>query len=478
MGELLMVERETFECSSFAIFDAIGSGALPGWRLAGDSLLRVGTPITLPLKLPRTMGGRQIEVVGRVAQVVPGRKLVVVYQSPWRGSVSIYAKPMGVDKCQVKIVAQLDDQAVAWLMHAGGWMENAGHSSKSRKLGLLVSNSGPANIFAAASENLARLAVEELNSIDGFGAQNVELHVGDDGTDPLIGAAELIRLVRIGCRVVLTNVTSATFLRLRPIARKLGVLLIYTPVNEGGSDGPEVFRLGERPISQLRNNVPMLMRITGGKNWYLTGNDYSWPRTTNRCAHRVIGRRGGYVVGERYEPLGSRDFASLLESIEGSRAELIVSTFVGADSVAFERQFFEAGLRSHSQTLALALDESTQEHIGATASTGVWSSFGYFQALDTQVNIEFLARYRARFGNDAPPVSSISESIYEAVHIYADAIRRVGSDEAMLVKRQLCSGASYSGPRGVVHVGAAGIAQPMYLGRADGRGIGIVDVAI
>lgn len=470
-----MVEQEAFDCSAGAVFDAIASGGLPGWQLAGDASLRVGAPITLPVTLPRTLGGRTIEVVGRVDRVVPGRKVVVSYHLPWRGSVSICAEPTGPNRCRVRVTARVEDGTLAWLRTSAGCPGDREAARGQHALGLLVSSSGPANIFAAASENLARMAVDEINAVKGFGGRTAALHVGDDGTNPSMGAAELVRLSRLGCRVVITNVTSATFRRLRPIARRLGMLLIYTPVNEGGSSGPEVFRLGERPGGQLRGAIPRLMRLTDAKNWYLVGNDYSWPRATQRHARAAIERQGGRVVGEQYEPLGSRNFSAVLESIEASRAELVISTFVGADEVAFEEQFYRAGLRGRTQTLALAMDESTRDHIGTAASRGVWTSFGYFQSLDTSANRDFLARYRSRFGERALPPSSISESVYDAVHIYATAMRAAGSEDVSAIKKQLDAGTSFSGPRGVVRASARGLKQAMFLARGDAHGIQVVD---
>ena len=44
---------------------------------------------------------------------------------------------------------------------------------------------------------------------------------------------------------------------------------------------------------------------------------------------------------------------------------------------------------------------------------------GYFEQLPDAANAAFLRRYRRTFGAFAPPVSSISESVYEAVHLYA-----------------------------------------------------------
>lgn len=475
MGELLLVEQDTLDGPAGAVFSAIETGAVPGWELTDGARLAVGVPVRMPVTLPASLGGRRVELLGRVATLVPSRQLVIEYHLPWRGSVMITASPVGPDQCRVRMTVQVDESALDWLDRARGGLGGlGGRSAPDRhRIGLLVSASGAAAVFAAASENVARLAVEELNADGGVGRRPIELVVGDDATDPRMGAAELGRLAMLGCRTVITNVTSATFEVLRPLAERLGVLLIYTPVNEGGPPLPGVLHLGERPVGQLQGTVPRLMRQAGGRRWFLAGNDYCWPRATNQQAQRIITRRGGVVVGERYERLGSRDFTPLLEAISRSGAELIVSTFVGADEAAFERQFFQAGLRDRCQTLALALEESTRDHIGSGPAQGIWSSFGYFEDLPTPENQEFLSRYRARFGAAAPPVSSMSESVYDALHLYAGAVRATGTDGGPLPADSLI-GRRFTGPRGPVRVGVSGLEQAMHVARAERGGFALL----
>jgi len=86
------------------------------------------------------------------------------------------------------------------------------------------------------------------------------------------------------------------------------------------------------------------------------------------------------------------------------------------------------------------LDESTRERIGDAAAAGLWTAFGYFQQLPTAENRAFLARYRDAFGPWAPPVSTLSESTYSAVHLYGAAARQAREDDpgqvtAALIRR-------------------------------------------
>ncbi len=182
-------------------------------------------------------------------------------------------------------------------------------------LGLLTNKSGPGSVFAAATEDLATMAVDEVNADGGIRGHPLRLVVGDGTTDPAVGAAEAWWLVRAAV-------------------------------------GP-------------------MMRAAGGHRWYLAG---------------------------------------------------------------------------------------------------MWGVAGYFEQLPGEANTSFLHRYRTAFGRFAPPVSSISESAYEAVYLYASAARRAGGDEPRAVARELRSSRSEF-PRGPVTItGPETVRQDLFLAEATAGG--------
>jgi urea transport system substrate-binding protein len=178
-------------------------------------------------------------------------------------------------------------------------------------------------------------------------------------------------------------------------------------------------------------------------------------------------------VGEALAPLGTRDFTPIVDAVLASGADVVLSSFVGADLVAFERQCHAMGVRDRARTLALALDEPTRERIGDAAGAGMWGVSGYFEQLPDAANTAFVRRYRAAFGSFAPPVSSISESAYEAMHLYAAAARRAGEDEPRMVARELRA-SRRDFPRGTVTVlGPETVSQQLYLAEATSGGFAI-----
>lgn len=478
MGNVALADDQVIDATPEEVFDLFGCSREVGWLFGAIcEEVRPGSAIRLLLPMGERFGGELLEGTGRIVAVERNRRIVLRQETPWPSTITCTIRPLGDRRSHVRVIAEIPEDALGWLLRRGGSDGNEPPDPHSWPVGLLVSQSGLGNVYAGATVDLARLAIDEINADGRVAGRYLCLEVGDDRTDARHGAAELQRLIeRRKCRVVITNVMSSTFSAIAEIAEQAGVLLVHAPLNEGGHCGRGLFRFGERPSSQLRGSIRKLMRSTGARRWYLAGNDYCWPKATNRTARRIIERSGGSVVGTRYEALGGRKFEPLLQDIERSGADFVVSTFIGGDEAEFERQSYRYGLRGRCQTLALGLDENTRQHIGDAASAGLWSPFGYFEQLPTASNREFLERYRAHAGAWAPPVSSFSESVYEAVHLCASAARRARSWDPVALG-QAMQGIEFDGPRGRVSVrDPSMVDQAMYLARAvTGAGLVVQD---
>lgn len=466
MSGLTLTAQEYVAAPPYAVFALFGSGAGAGWVF--DALcdqLKEGAAVTLMAPLD----GRDsppVEILGRIGRVVRPKRIEIVHDQPWRGrTVLRFAAQRG--GTQVRLQAELDSGGLEWLMRRRGHVVRS-RATGNPRLGLLTSKSGPGNLFAAASDNMATLAVEEVNAEGGLRRRPVELLVGDDGTDPATGAAEAHRLVGSGCRTILVATTSATFFAVSDALSGADVLLIQTVMNEGGATGPQRIQLGERPEGQLLAAGRPMMRTAGGRRWFLAGNAYCWPRSVHAAARSTLPTLGGRLVGERLEALGTLDFAPVIEAIAHSGADIVLSTFVGADAAAFQRQSYAYGLHEHCLTLAPALDESTIARIGPHATSGVHTVSGYVETLDTDRNDELVRRYRARFGRWAPPLSTLSESVFEAVHIWWQAAVLARGDAPGAVARAM-RGRRVELPRGTVTLDDDSQAiQQLYLSEAVG----------
>ena len=341
------------------------------------------------------------------------------------------------------------------------------------KLGFLIPKSGPAGIFGPSSEACTTLAIEQINAEGGILGRKVEAFFGDAGgtpSDTVQAAQRLWR--RDGVEALIGQHDSAS--REAVAAMLRGQLTyVYTPVNEGSYCHTNTYSLGETPQQQLAPVIPWLAEQRNVSKWYLIGNDYVWPRGTNAAAKNYITEAGGEVVGEEYHPFTVDNFDTSLTRIKESGADAVLITLVGGASVTFNRAFASFGLDKQAIRLGTLIEENTLAGIGAENSADVYSTAGYFDAIDTPAATAFKTAYVERFGADAPVLNTLGEGCYEAVMALRAMFSAAGSTDTTAVAAA-AEGVSYSSPRGTTTLSQGFAASDIYLAKADGNAFKIV----
>ncbi len=422
MGKLVLNNEVRLAVAPGEAFMRFGTGdPADGWLFGSETAsVRAGSLVRLTIPLGGLPG---LEGTARISEVVPFRRIDLINESPWLGRVACLFTPDRGGGTRVTVRVTLDDAEIERL---GAELGLVGRppADGAIAVGLLMSLSGASGILGRSTCNCAELAVDEINEQGGVLGRPVHLMIADDATDATVGRVAMRRLLRTeGLSAVVGMHSSATFTATAPLAVAAGVPYLYAPASEPQRRHPLLVRFGETPLDQMHLALPRLAAETGGQSWYLAGNDYSWPRAIGDTARAIVGRIGGTVAGESYVPVGSGCFEPVLEEIQRTGADHVISSFIGHDQVRFERVFSRHGLRSATRTFAPLLDDAVVEHLGEDA-TGIWNVLGYFQGLDTPRNRQFLERYARRFGVCSPPVSAAAEGVYEAVHSWALACRR------------------------------------------------------
>ena len=350
--------------------------------------------------------------------------------------------------------------------------EPAAPAGEPVRIGILFSNSGPAGIFGPPTANIAELIEEDINAAGGINGRPVETVLADDATDPSVGRQAMEQLIDSdNVDVVLGTHSSATREAAKPLAEDANVLYIYAALYEGGECSPVMFNTGEVPSQQLAPVIPWMMDQTGGRTWFLLGNDYVWPRRSFELARQYIEAAGGEVVGEEFVPLGTQDFSSVAQQIAGSGADLIFPALVGGDAIAFETQAVDFGIGQDAiPRLANIYEENVLGAMGPAVTAGMRVTMGYFKEVDNATNSEFVRRYYDRFGAAAPPHATFSSHIYDAALLYAAAANAAGSTDTAAVAAAL-EGLSLSTPSGDIAItGSRHLAQPIYVAEIQSDG--------
>ena len=340
-------------------------------------------------------------------------------------------------------------------------------------IALCIPLQGTAGIWGPSSLASAELAVAELNREAGVGGRLFRLlavNASDDATEI---EATLTGLVQAGdVDAIIGMHTSAVR---RRVLRAVGgqVPIVYTPLYEGGESTAGVFAIGETAARQLQPAISWLGAQKRTRRWFAVGNDYVWPHISHRLARRYIAEAGATLVGETYIPFGTTDFSAVLDTVRQSRADAVLVSLIGQDSIEFCRAFGRANLHRDMLRLSCAFGENELLAIGPENAEDLYVASGYFATLDTDANGAFKERYYAQFGPRAPTLNTFGQSTYEGMHFLA-----------ALLNGDLCSKGgrgnlgdvplTYRSAREALYAGAGITHMPIYLARAEGNGFQVI----
>jgi urea transport system substrate-binding protein len=185
---------------------------------------------------------------------------------------------------------------------------------------------------------------------------------------------------------------------------------------------------------------------------FCIGSNYVWTWETNRVLREIAISAGGRVLAERLLELGDTSVDHIVREIIERKPPVVFNTLVGQSSYVFMRALHRATARAGLviPVLSCSLCEPELELIGSEASAGCITSSAYFEAIARPENRAFVARWKARYGQDSHP-SVDGQSTYVCVMLLARAIRRAGTADVNAVRRAAANH-RYDAPQGPVWV--------------------------
>jgi len=322
------------------------------------------------------------------------------------------------------------------------------------KVGVLFSTSGVTGAIGASQRLGTELAIAEINEAGGIDGRELVAVCHDPRSNPARYAQLAEQLVaQDGVNVIFGCYMSSSRIAVIPVVERWNRLLFYPTLYEGFEYSRNVIYTGAAP-NQNSMQLADYMTTHHGPRVYLVGSDYIYPYESNRImADLVLQRPGGARVGERYVRLGATeaDFRVVIDEIRATQPDFIFSTVVGDATAAFYRAYAEAGFDPARMPIAsLTTSEAEARQMGADVARGHYTAAPYFQSLDTPANQRALASLRRHHGADVT-ANLCWEAAYFQVHMYADALRRAGSDQIDALLPALL-GSSFEAPQGTVRI--------------------------
>ncbi|MEE3716650.1 urea ABC transporter substrate-binding protein [Tumidithrix elongata RA019] len=322
-------------------------------------------------------------------------------------------------------------------------------SGGSIKVGILHSLSGTMAISEKSVVDAENLAIEEINKAGGVLGKQIVAVQEDGASDWPTFAEKATKLIDQDKVVTVFGCwTSASRKAVLPVFESKKHQLWYPVQYEGQECSLNVFYTGAAPNQQIEPSVEWLLK-NKGKEFFLVGSDYVFPRTANTIIKAQLEALGGKVVGEDYLPLGSTEVTPIITKIKQAlpNGGVIYNTMNGDTNVAFFKQLQGAGLTPDKYpSMSVSIAEEEIKAIGKEFLKGHYAAWNYFQTVDSPASKKFVEAFKAKYGADRV-VNDPMECAYVMVYLWKQAVEKAKTTDIEAV-RAAAYGQTFDAPGG------------------------------
>jgi urea transport system substrate-binding protein len=290
------------------------------------------------------------------------------------------------------------------------------------RVGILHSLSGTMAISETSVVDAEKLAIKEINAAGGVLGKQIEPIIEDGASDWPTFAEKATKLIDVDkVATVFGCWTSASRKAVLPVFESKQHLLWYPVQYEGQECSKNIFYTGAAPNQQIEPSVEWLLK-NKGKEFFLVGSDYVFPRTANTIIKAQLEALGGKVVGEDYLPLGNTEVTPIISKIRAAlpNGGVIYNSLNGDSNVAFFKQLKGAGLGpDRYPSMSVSIAEEEVQAIGPEFLEGHFAAWNYFMTVDTPANKKFVEAFKAEYGQKPRHQRPDGSRLHHGLHLEA-----------------------------------------------------------
>ncbi len=330
--------------------------------------------------------------------------------------------------------------AVAAMAFGGG---SAAQAQGDIKVGLTTDLTGMAAAFTRSTVNGVEMAIADINAEGGLLGRKVTVLVRDSQLKPDLGTTHTRDLItRENVDILVGPNSSAVGLTVSAVARQYQKPVIMTTPNTPRLPmelfHPHFFTIVPSGLMEARAMAEVIGPL--GKRFAFIGGDYEASHQGLKYFKDRLATVNpeAQFVAEAWPKLGEPDYSSYITKLMSARPDVVFSYLWGADLVGFVKQAKPYGLFDRMKVGTLLFMDDLKA-LGAEMPDGVYGQMRapFFALTGDKIN-QFVEKYRAKYNNEYPADWAIMG--YEAMMVYADAIKRANSVEAAALIKALEEG--------------------------------------
>ncbi len=307
------------------------------------------------------------------------------------------------------------------------------------RVGILHSLSGPSAARDRVLVEAETLAIDDINRAGGLLGRRVERIVADGASDPATFAKRAERLIREDKVDVLVGCSSASTRRaVVSTVEAAEHLLVFPARHEGFDESAAVVSLGPLPNQHLGPALAWCRRVLSASRFFLVGADDSWSRCAAAYASDQLSAGDASLVGDEVVPSAGGDLAAVIGRIVAAEPD-VVCCLLGADGAGqLLRRLREAGFGTADlPVLLLSVNEEDLRAMPRDDVTGAYVAATCFQGAIGDAErpaTRDIARSFSRAYGTERAVSEQAITAYEAIRLWAEAVRSAGTADVVAVR--------------------------------------------
>lgn len=320
-------------------------------------------------------------------------------------------------------------------------------------VGSILDATGPINIYGLPMIDATKFAVENINESGGVLGRKLRLIETDCQSNNQMYSQNAVKLILDDkVPVLMGGITSASREAVRPVVGKYPTVYFYNEQYEGGVCDKLVFCTGVTPAQQLGVLVPWAAKQYGKKVYTLAA-DYNYGHISADWVKVYLKQAGGELAGEEFIPLDVVNFDSVIQRLQAAKPDVVMSLLVGGNHIAFYRQFAAAGLKDKMAIVSATFGLGNEQVVlKPREAEGIVVIYPYFQELNTDVNKDWLAAWRKRFGAGYTYITDSACTVWNGWHLWAMAVNQAKSLDRDKVIATLESGLTFESPEGTIRL--------------------------
>ena len=326
----------------------------------------------------------------------------------------------------------------------GPWKHNRVHAQASDKpirIGITSDASGQYANSGASDRRGMLMAIDEVNDRGGLLGRRVEWVHLDTETTPATGSRVAERLIaREECSFLVGAVSSGVANAISQVAQRYGCIYLNTNSSsptESGQNCHRVKFVWDGNGTNFAKAAVANAARTFGKDWLLLTNDYGWGHDTSAATRKLAEAQGVDIMDEVLVPVGTRDFSSILLSVQQARPQVVAAAVGGDDQKALRQQVAQLGMGSQPAWINNQQDWPDVYGLPADNLFGVFGTTWYYK-LDLPGVAEFVARYQQAYPDTRMRVpGNVFYNGYMATRELLGAVERAGTTNNIAVIKEL-----------------------------------------